>query len=141
MDFKARFKLQIMGSVSKQDHRTLARALECAGADIFPFHSTEEFLLGNQQSYIDLIGPTYQELLDGLLQILIDMRLSWVLAWERCNEAPFGTLTFSAASGKMAILSNISDELSVHQLENVYRYPRQGAAHDDVPQLKEVRHA
>ena len=63
MDFKGNSKLQIMGSVSKQDHRTLARALECAGVDIFPFQTTEEYLLGNQQSYIDLIGPTYMDLL------------------------------------------------------------------------------
>ena len=147
MDFKGNSKLQIMGSVSKQDHRTLARALECAGVDIFPFQTTEEYLLGNQQSYIDLIGPTYMELQTGLLSLLIDMRLSWVLAWERTNEVPFGTLTFSAGTGKLAILSNIGDELKINQLENVYKYRCQGAVHDqdaaheNAPQIKAVRHA
>ena len=141
MDFKGNFKLQIMGSASKQDHRTLARALECAGVDIFPFQTTEEFLLGNQQADLVLIGPTYMELQYGLLSLLIDMRLSWVLAWERSNQAPFGILTFSAASGKLAIMGNIKDGLQINQLENVYKYRRQGAAHDNVQQIKAVHHA
>ena len=143
MDFKGRFKLQIMGTVSKQDHRTLARALECAGVDIFPFNTVEEFLIGNQNSYIDLIGPTYMELQTGLLSLLIDLRLSWVLAWERTGEVPFGTLSFSAATGKIALLSNIKDQLSVHQLENVYRYrpPGDHTPSARITQISEARHA
>lgn len=120
MDFFSNFKLQVLGSVPGKYWAEFITALDVVGLDFYPHNSLDDFLRATERSFFNIGCISFKELNGRVLNLLVEWNVSYVLTWQSCDEMPFGVITFSGATGKVAALSNIGGVVRDDQMANAY---------------------
>ncbi|MCI5040725.1 hypothetical protein WG622_18030 [Cognatishimia sp. D5M38] len=128
MDMNSDFKLQLFGSVAKDDFPALSAALKLAKVEFEGRDTLLDLIVNGAGSFLTLKEEDLLTLESCLIKVLVGLGISFTLIWGATATRVPGIMTFSAQSGKRAMVAGLADQPEVVQMPNAYQEPMALAA-------------
>ena len=157
MDTNSDFKLQLFGSVSKENFPALSAALKLAKVELDRVHAQEcsnslplaalerdfeqlsefvfrefdpecretllDLIVNGAGSFLTLKEDDLHALERCLIKVMVELGISFTLFWGPSATRVPGIMTFSAQTGKHAMVAGLADQPEVLQMPNAYQEP------------------
>lgn len=123
MDTNSDFKLQLFGSVSKENFPALSAALKLAKIELEGRETLLDLIVNGAGSFLTLKEDDLHALESCLIKVMVELGISFTLFWGPSATRVPGIMTFSAQTGKHAMVAGLADQPEVFQMPNAYQEP------------------